>query len=1447
MAPTMMAQEPSNSNSLNHNVNVNNKAKEIGLAVTVEGIKVGPGGKMKQVSADGALSKNSSSSFSFGKDSNASVPAAPAPPSASEPTPPTAPTSASATLVPVQSPTSGTTTTLLIPPETAVRVIKGEIHNVLGQFRADQRYVSSARFTEEILGYHLDNTSSAGTSSAKDQHHQQQNHHQHQQQHHPVVQHFQDLHAALSEWEPQQHPNGQQQNGQQQNALDPMMYLPAFCAAVTGREISAPVTGAALSALHKFLLYGFLVPGSFHAVEGMSAIADALLNCTFEEDEKPAQVSPQRRTMNIQAGMMQGQVSNSVVPPGAGNSVLNMSGGAAANNSGGANNNIGNVRHLTATSSSSNSHSAFNVQHNDEQVVLKLLDLSALVVRCSLQGVNLIPARSVVGLLDTCLHVSHRASRASPLLKSAAVDALSQIVLQVFAGTGVPVMQARKEILRQLSALLNPAAHDESVTVSSLTAVNIALETCREPLQPDEIEIVQNDLCKYLLQWSTTGSQVILSLTLRVIFNLFSSIRNHLKVPLEVFLTSVHLRLCDTSSMSAVPPEHAEVALESLLEFCQEPALMQDLYLNYDCDVACTNLYETVVAALGKTAIPNGWDQALQESAASAAAAAASSSHGKNNTNGTANALVPSSAATTAGAGTATALVNKNSKTTSIKTTNGSNTPSAAASAIVVAGDNGQQALHPTAAANAPVNALQRLAAEGLLAILDSIAQRCQATSTAASSTTPPFSSRTSSMNESDTASNGELQQGLDWQSQESDLEVLHERKQKKHSLSKVAEAFNAEPMKKEWRALAASLDLLSNIDDPKQISHVLYTAPELDKVELGLYLSKGPEDKYPLEASVRTRFLEHFDFSNLTFAAALRKFLSKFRLPGEAQCIDRLMEAFSKELFQQQGESTFFKNADAVYVLAFSTIMLNTDLHNPTIKQEARMTLDQFIRNNRGINGGEDLPADYLTTLYEQIKDVQIQVRRELGEFMKKNEHGDIRATWEAVLSKSGEVATPFFTPASRARRNMSRAGVHDKEMFIVLSKWALKSLPGIFMRSWDDALVVKTLRGMKQMAKIAVFFDLDYIVDEILQVLLPRGRDYVINCVTWDHANNVDGGASVVSSANRTVQSIESMDDDERDLLDSDQPIPYDLLCTNESDNHDIDIAGSASNRGLLALDCSFVLLRKYAARATDAWPCFIECLCALRDARALPIGLSDLDDFADSNGNVLPLSSFAKKSQRRLDEHYRALSDQDADKKKSWFRSFFNKKEAKAREEDESLNGDDGSVAPNKGDISRYARILLAIAEAADVENVVQMGSTKLPAAEKTIISLLDTVDQYPFKKDPVQEQRAIFSLELAARALLSNRDRAPELFILFLNKFESILGRVTDKKVPSPFVIERIVVTILRCSIHLYDLPDVSFVIVATCCQRCVLCVCSPLALARTCRDTSHPHIHCLFLC
>ena len=78
---------------------------------------------------------------------------------------------------------------------------------------------------------------------------------------------------------------------------------------------------------------------------------------------------------------------------------------------------------------------------------------------------------------------------------------------------------------------------------------------------------------------------------------------------------------------------------------------------------------------------------------------------------------------------------------------------------------------------------------------------------------------------------------------------------------------------------------------------------------------------------------------------------LSGFRLPGEAQKIDRIMETLAARYCALNSE--VFPSADVAFVLAFSVIMLQTDLHNPAIKEEKKMTKDGFRRNNRGICNG--------------------------------------------------------------------------------------------------------------------------------------------------------------------------------------------------------------------------------------------------------------------------------------------------------------------------------------------------------------------------------------------------------------------------------------------------------------------------------------------------------------
>ena len=102
------------------------------------------------------------------------------------------------------------------------------------------------------------------------------------------------------------------------------------------------------------------------------------------------------------------------------------------------------------------------------------------------------------------------------------------------------------------------------------------------------IELLQGSFCKYIIQNTQSDDMMNLSLSLRVIFNLFQNLKSFLKVQLEVFFTSVHIRLADMSllllSLTASQPTSTheflpkEAALESLLDFCQEPTVMIDLY-----------------------------------------------------------------------------------------------------------------------------------------------------------------------------------------------------------------------------------------------------------------------------------------------------------------------------------------------------------------------------------------------------------------------------------------------------------------------------------------------------------------------------------------------------------------------------------------------------------------------------------------------------------------------------------------------------------------------------------------------------------------------------------------------------------------------------------------------------------------------------------------------------
>ena len=77
----------------------------------------------------------------------------------------------------------------------------------------------------------------------------------------------------------------------------------------------------------------------------------------------------------------------------------------------------------------------------------------------------------------------------------------------------------------------------------------------------------------------------------------------------------------------------------------------------------------------------------------------------------------------------------------------------------------------------------------------------------------------------------------------------------------------------------------------------------------------------------------------------------------------------------------------ESAYVLAYSVILLNTDAHNPQIKK--RMTKTDFLKNNRGINEGQDLPEEFLSQIFDDIVSNEIRMKDEVEAGLSISAHG--------------------------------------------------------------------------------------------------------------------------------------------------------------------------------------------------------------------------------------------------------------------------------------------------------------------------------------------------------------------------------------------------------------------------------------------------------------------------
>ncbi|CAI6354056.1 unnamed protein product [Macrosiphum euphorbiae] len=215
----------------------------------------------------------------------------------------------------------------------------------------------------------------------------------------------------------------------------------------------------------------------------------------------------------------------------------------------------------------------------------------------------------------------------------------------------------------------------------------------------------------------------------------------------------------------------------------------------------------------------------------------------------------------------------------------------------------------------------------------------------------------------------------------------------------------------------------------PHAVARFLISRKGLSKQMIGEYLG---DLQNSFNAAALEYFAQEIDLSGMQVDVALRKFQTFFRMPGEAQKIERIIEVFSHRYCHCNRDVVArLRNLDTVFILAFAIIMLNTDLHTPNLKPERRMKMNDFIKNLRGIDDCCDIDRDMLVGIYERIK---------ANEFKPGSDHvTQVMKVQSTVVGKKPNLALPHRRLVCYCRLyevadiyKKERPGVHQREVFL-------------------------------------------------------------------------------------------------------------------------------------------------------------------------------------------------------------------------------------------------------------------------------------------------------------------------------------------------------------------------------------------------------------------------------
>ncbi|KIH92242.1 hypothetical protein SPBR_02176 [Sporothrix brasiliensis 5110] len=289
----------------------------------------------------------------------------------------------------------------------------------------------------------------------------------------------------------------------------------------------------------------------------------------------------------------------------------------------------------------------------------------------------------------------------------------------------------------------------------------------------------------------------------------------------------------------------------------------------------------------------------------------------------------------------------------------------------------------------------------------------------------------------------------------------LRESRARKKIIIRATNKFNENP--KGGLALLQDKGIIDDATNPTSVARFLKGTSRISKKMVGEFISKKGND------AVLAAFMDQFDFKDKRVDEALRMMLEAFRLPGESPLIERIVTAFTEKYCAGEMPEDV-ADKDAVYILTYAVIMLNTDQHNPNVsKTQKRMAVGDFARNLRGQNGGKDFAPEYLQDIFDSIQSNEIILPEEHD-----NKHAFDYA-WREVLSKT-DAAGPLIIPDTN---------IYDADMFATTWRPIVATLSYVFMSATDDTVFSRVIQGFDECALIAAKYENTEALDQIVYCL--------------------------------------------------------------------------------------------------------------------------------------------------------------------------------------------------------------------------------------------------------------------------------------------------------------------------------------------------------------------------